>query len=164
MSKYWKLKIDKRRELKISFGLIEELSKFRQLNNKDNESGGTLIGSFLSNDNGFIIDKLTIPQKKDKQTRHSFYRSEQHNEIVQKIWKETNGFSTFLGLWHTHREDIPKYSSIDKKDWLDSLVESKYEKNCLFFFIVGLTHIRCWIGINGIFFNKIKLLGDYKYE
>ena len=164
MSKYWKLKIDKRRELKISFGLIEELSKFRQLNNKDNESGGTLIGSFLSNDNGFIIDKLTIPQKKDKQTRHSFYRSEQHNEIVQKIWKETNGFSTFLGLWHTHPEDIPKYSSIDKKDWLDSLVESKYEKNCLFFFIGGLTHIRCWIGINGIFFNKIKLLGDYKYE
>lgn len=164
MSKYWKLKIDKNRELKVSIELIDKLSKFRQLDKNDNESGGVLIGSFLSNDKGFIIDKLTIPQKKDKQTRYSFYRSNQHNKLVQKIWKETNGFSTFLGLWHTHPEDIPNYSFVDKKDWLDSLVESKYEKNCLFFFIIGITHIRCWIGLKGIFFNKIKLLGDYKYE
>lgn len=164
MSKYLKLKIDKNRELKISIELIDKLSKFRQLDKNDNESGGTLIGSILSSDKGFIIDKLTIPQKKDKRTRYSFYRSSKHNNLVQKIWKETNGFSTFLGLWHTHPEDIPNYSFVDKKDWLDSLVESKYEKDCLFFFIIGITHIRCWIGLKGMFFNKIKLLGDYKYE
>lgn len=164
MSKYWKLKVDKKRELKVSLELIEELSKFRQLNKRDNESGGILIGSFLSDNKGFIIDKLTIPQKKDKQSRYSFYRSDEHNRLVQKIWRETNGFSTFLGLWHTHPEDVPNYSSIDKKDWLDSLDESKYEKNCLFFFIVGRTDIRCWLGLKGMFFNKVKLLGDYKYD
>lgn len=164
MNKYWKLKIDIKRELKVSLELIEKLSTFRQLNEENKESGGVLIGSFLSNEKGFIIDKITIPQKEDKQTRYSFYRSTQHNKLVQKIWKETNGFSTLLGLWHTHPENIPNYSYVDKKDWLNSLVESKYEKDCLFFFIIGRTHIRCWIGFKGIFLNKVKLLGDYKYD
>ena len=159
MSKYWKLKIDKRRELKISFGLIEELSKFRQLNNKDNESGGTLIGSFLSNDNGFIIDKLTIPQKKDKQTRHSFYRSEQHNEIVQKIWKETNGFSTFLGLWHTHPESNPTPSSTDLSDCERVLKNGKFDCNGLLYLIVGTETIGYWHAHAG---RQLTLLGHLK--
>jgi integrative and conjugative element protein (TIGR02256 family) len=99
-------------------------------------------------------------KKKDKQTRNSFYRSSKHNELVQKIWKKTNGFSTFLGLWHTHPENVPHNSSIDKKDWLDSLLKSKYEKDCLFFLIIGRSHIRCWVGLK----DKVTLLGEYRYD
>jgi hypothetical protein len=64
VTKYWKLKIDKKRELKVSIELVKKLSRFRQLNKNDNESGGVLIGSILSDEKGFIIDKFTIPQKK----------------------------------------------------------------------------------------------------
>lgn len=163
MDNYWKIKVDKKRDIKVSIELIEELSFFRQLRVYDNESGGVLIGSLLSENRGYIIDKMTTPQKKDKQSRSSFFRSEEHNILVQKIWEETNGFSTYLGLWHTHPEDIPHYSSVDKKDWKDSLNESNYDGKDLFFFIVGRTHIRCWLGVKGVFFNKIKLIGEYEY-
>ena len=164
MGNYWKIRIDKDRELKVSISLIEKLSYFRQLKEQDKESGGVLIGSLLSENRGYILDKLTVPRKKDKQTRYSYFRSEEHNMQVQKIWEGTNGFSTYLGLWHTHPEDIPKYSSVDKKDWKDSLNESNYDKKSLFFFIVGRTHIRCWIGVRGMFFNNIKLIGEYYFE
>ncbi|MFX4219160.1 Mov34/MPN/PAD-1 family protein [Aliarcobacter butzleri] len=164
MCKYWKIQLDKNKSVKISKKLIDELALFRQLKENDKESGGVLIGSFLVNGTGYILDKLTTPQSQDKQTQCSFFRSSQHNELVQKIWKETNGFSTYLGLWHSHPEDIPSYSFQDKKDWIDSLNESTFEREYLFFIILGRTHLRCWVGTKGFFFKNIKLIGEYKYD
>lgn len=164
MDKYLIINISKNKVLKISKSMIEEMSAYRQLKNFHNESGGVLIGSILSEKKGYIIDKFTPPQPKDNVTRFSFFRSQDHHELVRKIWKDSKYHSTYLGLWHTHPEDIPRYSPVDKKDWIEALKKSKYDGNYLFFFIFGRTHFSCWIGTKHIIFSKINFLGEYKYE
>ena len=156
----WQIEIKGTGLLKISGEFIEQLKAYQQLSTGQPESGGVLIGSFLNSDGYMIINKFTPPQKNDKQGRYLFYRSKQHNKVVKKIWEESNHISTYVGLWHTHAEPIPIYSSQDKKDWNDALNQSEYEGNMLFFFIVGQTHIRCWIGTKKMFRNKIELIGE----
>ena len=156
----WQIEIKGTGLLKISGKLIEQLKAYQQLSASKPESGGVIIGSFLNSGGYMIIDKFTPPQKTDKQSRYLFYRSKEHNKIVKKIWEKSSHISTYVGLWHTHAEPIPSYSSQDKKDWNDTLNQSEYEGNKLFFFIVGQTHIRCWMGIKKMFKNKIELIGE----
>jgi integrative and conjugative element protein (TIGR02256 family) len=156
----WEIEIKGIGLLKISGELIGQLKEYQQLSTSKPESGGVIMGSFLNSGGFMIINKFTPPQTNDKQSRYLFYRSKQHNKVVKKIWEKSNHISTYIGLWHTHAELIPNYSSQDKKDWNDALNQSEYEGNILFFFIVGQTHIRCWIGTKKMFRNKIELIGE----
>jgi integrative and conjugative element protein (TIGR02256 family) len=164
MYNIWEIEIKCIGLLKISGELIEQLKEYKQLSTSKPESGGVLVGSFLNSGGFMIINKFTPPQTNDKQSRYLFYRSKQHNKVVKKIWEKSNHISTYVGLWHTHAESIPNYSSQDKKDWNDALNQSEYEGNILFFFIVGQTHIRCWIGTKKMFRNKIELIGELNVQ
>lgn len=150
--------------VRLSASLVNKLIDFRQLNYKQAESGGVLIGKHLNSSGVMLIDTFTPPQTSDKQGRHSYFRSKEHNKLVQQVWQESDGHSTYVGLWHTHPEPIPNYSSIDKTDWINALNSSKYEGNKLFFVIVGQTHLRCWVGTKGRLRNNIELSGDFKIE
>lgn len=158
----WEMDIPSYGLIRVSSGLLIKLVEYRQLDADTPESGGVLIGKHLNSGGKILIDDFTPPQNKDKQGRCLYHRSIEHNKIVKKIWKDSNGHSTYLGLWHTHPEPIPNYSSTDKKDWLNSLTKSKYEGERLYFFIVGQTHIRCWVGTKVFYKNKIELLGEYE--
>lgn len=160
MSKEWHIHIKDFGLLRVSAKLIENLKSFRQLKEETPESGGVLIGMHLNSGGRILINDYTPPQKSDKQGRYLYHRSSEHNDVVLKIWKESNKVSTYVGLWHTHAEGVPSYSPVDKKDWLDSLNKSVYEGDRLFYFIVGQTHIRCWMGIKKLFINKIEMIGE----
>lgn len=160
MDNTWEIEIKGIGQLKISGELIEQLKAYQQLSIGQPESGGVLIGSFLNSGGYLIINKFTTPQNNDKQGRYLFYRSNEHNKVVKIIWEKSSHISTYVGLWHTHAEPIPSYSSQDKKDWNDTLNQSEYKGNKLFFFIVGQTHIRCWMGTKKMFRNKIELIGE----
>lgn len=150
-------------KVRISQHLIDKLSRYRQTDENCCESGGVLIGQYLNSNGVLLINNFTPPQKSDIQGRGLYYRSEEHNILVQNIWKESKCHSTYVGLWHTHPETSPNYSKVDRRDWITALMKSKYEGNKLFFFIIGQTHIRCWIGEKKLLFNKIKLVGEYKF-
>lgn len=162
MIEEWKIDVNGYGMVRISGELLQKLCNFRQLASKTPESGGVLIGKHLNSGGVLLIDQFTPPQKPDKQGRCEFYRSTEHNKLVNEIWKESNKHSTYIGLWHTHPEHIPNYSQIDKLDWQNALNQSKYEGNKLFFAIIGITHIRIWIGIKSTFGTKISLIGEYK--
>ena len=147
--------------IRISKILIDQLLSYRQLEQTAPESGGVLIGKHLNSNGAILIDGYTPPQETDKQSRYRYYRSSEHNRIVQDIWRSSNQESTYVGLWHTHAEAIPSYSHVDKTDWKMALNRSRYEGPALFFFIIGQTHIRCWIGIKRTLGNKIELIGEY---
>ena len=167
MNSEWKIEVDNFGGIRVSGNLIDELSKYRQLSSSSPESGGVILGSHLNSGGKLYIDRYTPPQQEDKQTRCSHFRSSTHSSICQKIWEETQGHTTFLGLWHTHPEPIPMYSSVDKADWIKALKKAQYEGHHLLFFIIGQSHIRCWLGSKGALFQKIKLIGEYeinKYE
>lgn len=158
----WILNIPNFGKVRIDHSLLNDLSRFRQLEASHPESGGVLIGKHLIKGGRMVIDRFTLPQSQDIQSRRLFYRSEKHSEIVQRTWRESDRISTYVGLWHTHPENCPQYSSIDKKDWLKALNRSAYDGKNLFFIIVGRTHIRCWMGTNKIFKNAIQAVGEYE--
>lgn len=149
--------------VRVNPSLIQRLAGFRQLASSTPESGGILIGKHLNSGGKLIIDDLTPPQKEDHQGRSLFFRSETHNTLAQKIWHKSKHHSTYVGLWHTHPELIPSFSKTDRNDWLNALNHSQYEGNKLFFFIVGQSHIRCWLGTKKVFRNQIKFIGEIQF-
>jgi len=162
MIEEWQIDVNGYGLVRFSSELLERLCQFRQLVKDCPESGGVLIGKHLNSGGVLLVDGLTPPQKSDKQGRCEFYRSTEHNRLVNEIWRKSNGHSTYVGLWHSHPEPIPSYSATDKQDWLNALKQSKYEGNRLFFAIVGQTHIRMWMGVKSAFQPKILLIGEYK--
>jgi len=164
MNSEWEMNIPDYEVIRIKGELLNKLIKYCQFDSVATESGGVLIGKHLNSGGVILIDDFTPPQASDKQGRCSYYRSEEHSIIVRQIWQKSDGHSTYVGLWHTHPEPTPNYSSVDKKDWLNALNSSSYEGSRLFFVIVGQTHIRCWTGTKGQFRNKIELTGEFKIE
>ncbi len=160
----WKINIPKFGKLRFDHTLLEHLCMFRQSTQSCAESGGVLIGKHLIEGGRMVIDHFTPPQPSDKQGCRRFYRSESHNRIVQQIWCESKQLSTYVGLWHTHPEDIPQYSPIDKQDWLKALKYSSYDGKNLFFIIVGRAQIRCWMGTKKMVRNSIQIVGEYKID
>ena len=156
----WQINIKDFGLLRVSQELLNNLVKYRQIKEEIPESGGVLIGTYLNSGGYLLINNYTPPQKSDKQGKFIYFRSNEHNDLVLNIWHESKKFSTYVGLWHTHAEAIPEYSVLDKKDWLESINKSIYEGDRLFFFIIGQTHIRCWMGIKKLLINKIELVGE----
>ena len=163
MNNEWSIKTKQIGVIRVSYKLINQLLKFKQNNINTLESGGVLIGKYLNSGGTLLIDDFTPPQVSDQQGRCMYYRSKSHNNLVQQIWRESDHYSTYVGLWHTHPESVPIYSSIDKDDWLYALNNSQYEGKNLLFFIVGQSHIRCWLGTKKIIKNKIELIGELNY-
>ena len=161
MASDWSIEDSELGIVNFRHSLIQALGEYRQLSLKKNESGGVLVGKHLNSGGAIIVDDLTRPQPSDSQGRCNYYRSKAHNEIVRRIWKESSGSSTYVGLWHSHPEPIPSYSSADKSDWINALKNSGYEGDHLLFVIVGQIKIRCWLGRRNTL--KIEYLGDFSF-
>lgn len=161
MNNEWVMEHEDYGLIRVSRILVDKLLRYRQLEQNTPESGGVLIGKHLNSNGSILLDDFTPPQPTDKQGRYRYYRSSEHNRIIQDIWRGSDYQSTYVGLWHTHAESIPNFSGVDKTDWMNALNRSKYEGIALFFFIIGQTHIRCWIGLKRTFVTKIELIGEY---
>ena len=161
MTDEWCFNVEGLGKVRVSTKLIEALSTYRQINSSQPESGGVLLGRHLNSNGALLIDSYTPPQTSDTQGRCSFYRSNAHNKLVERTWKESKGHVTYVGLWHTHPEPIPTPSRIDTQDWSNALSKSSFEGAYLFFFIVGQTSIRCWSGKKQRFSKVIKFSGEY---
>ncbi len=164
MTEDWRVHLKGFGDIRISSKLITELVGYRQLTQGQPESGGALIGKHLNSNGAILIEEITPPQPSDKQARTYYYRSHEHNKIVHDRWLESNGHSTLLGLWHTHPELSPRYSWVDKQDWLKALDQCNYEGDKLFFIIVGQQKICCWVGVKYRFKKRIYMLGEYIIE
>ena len=108
------------------------------------ESGGIIIGILNPAENQIIATDLTEPQAKDKCTAVTYKRSEYgHQEIMDKLWEESQNFKTYLGEWHTHNQRIPQPSLIDRRNWM-KISKRKQNSEWIFFLIVGTEKIGVW--------------------
>lgn len=156
----WIIYVDSNEKIIFTADSLMQICRYNQRKYDAYESGGILIGSLLCKPGLFKVTGITSPKDGDKQSRCSFFRSMQHNDTIQKIWRESKQMSTYVGLWHTHPESIPMYSSVDRKDWNTALNHSQYDGNNLLFLILGQTHIRCWLGKNNLIRNSFKMIGE----
>ncbi len=125
-------------KFKLTEKTLSEMKKYVQTNNDEPESGGVLLGRYILNSNDVIVDLITIPQVKDIQKRTFFFKNkEEHQSVIDAIWKLSKGTCNYLGEWHTHPQDHPIPSSLDLRTWKRQVKETKFEGKKLFYVILG---------------------------
>lgn len=109
----------------ISGSIIKIFESYRQHNRKDNESGGILLGQVMGN-NVYIL-KASTPNRFDKSSRYTFECNKDAAQIVIDYeFLNSEHKTIYLGEWHTHPEDFPSPSGIDK-----GMIKNQYFKNKL---------------------------------
>jgi integrative and conjugative element protein (TIGR02256 family) len=151
----------KKHRISISETTMDIILKHRQVNN-NSEAGGMLIGSIVANSNKIEINDCTEPLKEDNRHRFGFKRSNKHNEILNKKWCSSSFTKLYLGEWHTHPQEIPSPSFIDKSSWKTLLFKSNTESEILVFLVIGTISMDIWIGDKRN--KRIERGGSYRYK
>lgn len=119
----------------LSDQVLAVLRKHVQLRDSDPESGGILLGH-VRGENLEILE-ATLPTPLDRRMRYLFERMPfGHQLIANKRWAASNGTFRYLGEWHTHPEDIPTPSGLDRAEWL-KLAKGRSDQRPLLTIIVG---------------------------
>lgn len=133
--------------LKIEISVLKKVCRFRQMQEHDLEAGGVLLGRLIRNSEDVVIDYVTLPKKNDARSRIRYFRDQKsHQNVIDRIWRCSQGTCHYLGEWHTHPEDSPTPSHQDWKNWTQLMKKSVVDYNMLFFLIVGRRCIRIWEG------------------
>lgn len=122
--------------------VLEQISRFRQVESDTPEGGGILLG--YRRDSHLHIVEATTPQPSDKCTLFRFVRRDPHHQkLALKRWMESNQTIDYLGEWHTHPQGEPAPSQLDLIEWCKIF---KGEPPMLFM-ILG-TKDDDWVGVS----------------
>ena len=109
-------------KLIINQEVIDEINKYRQINN-NNESGGVLLGKKELNNDTYVISNITVPSIYDYSSKTSFIRNKDYTQQqINEIWEASNGIVNYIGEWHTHSVKDPIPSTTD-----NSLINQLYK-------------------------------------
>lgn len=105
------------------------------------EVGGVLIG--FQRPPHLHICGASTPQARDRASPLHFHRSpEGHQDFAEAAWRRSGGHITYLGEWHSHPQDRPVPSSIDRGSWART---RHLQGRPLVFLIVG--HEDLWLSV-----------------
>ena len=133
----------------ITFGAqaLDALHQLRQVDDRAQEAGGVLLGRLIVNTEDVVVDEITKPGPDDIRGRYQFKRSSNSAQPrVVSAWRESTGTKIYLGDWHSHPEDHPSPSFVDRRDWNRVVKRAVYEQAFLLFAIVGRRSIGVWEG------------------
>lgn len=126
---------DKRTLLHFSMPTLETFCQHIQAREVDCEAGGLLLGSVHGAH--MLIEQATVPTAWDKRFRHLFERMPfGHEAIALSRWTKSQGTIRYLGEWHTHPEDHPYPSGIDRLEW-NRLSAERKDRRPMLAVIVG---------------------------
>lgn len=126
---------DKKALLHFSELTLETFCQYVQASDTDCEAGGLLLGSVHGAH--MLIQQATVPTAWDKRFRHLFERMPfGHEAIALSRWMASQGTVRYLGEWHSHPEDHPHPSSLDRSEW-GSLSAKRQDKRPMLAVIVG---------------------------
>lgn len=121
------------------------LCEHAQISPSSKEAGGILLGRQISGTLDIVLDEITTPSIDDRQTRFSFFRSKRLTQArIEAAWTESSGTLNYLGEWHTHPEDTPRPSCIDRAGWRSLSRKGVFQLDSLLFVIVGRNEIGAW--------------------
>lgn len=141
----------------INDDVFQKLNIYRQYYRLSMESGGLLIGR--TNIEGTTrIYEITEPMENDIRGRIIFRRKDKRH--LKYLSRANERCLCFKGNWHTHPQDTPTPSWLDKKSWKNAIINSKPgESEYIFFIIVGITEIKVWCGN-----MKTSEINEMKYQ
>jgi integrative and conjugative element protein (TIGR02256 family) len=122
------------------------------------EAGGILLGYYFGN-NQFSIVEVSTPSSEDKATRYGFVRSKtKAQKLVREKFVNSKGKIIYLGEWHTHPEEFPTPSCIDRKSILERTTKDTLNSDVIFMIIVG------YIGVYIAAVNKEGFLAESMFN
>jgi integrative and conjugative element protein (TIGR02256 family) len=127
----------------IAQDVYEQFQTHRQLDDESVESAGFLVASQDILDDSIWIDGITLPKSTDE-NRRSYFKLDHrlHKEEVEDAFHQTNGRRAYMGTWHTHPQQQPKPSKLDKDDWLKHVKVNPGRQ--LVFIIVGNKRVKAY--------------------
>lgn len=133
----------KNRKIKICISIIEIMYRYIQKTSSDAEAGGIIVGRENLGNENLIFEYATEPMKNDIRTRFRFIRKDfGHIDFYRYLYSEYDGIYAYYGEWHTHPEDIPRYSIIDLNNWRK--ISREIPTNVQYHIIVGRKQLRMW--------------------
>ena len=107
-----------RRTVWISADVLEIWNSHRQIHPHQPESFGVLVGSASVDHRQLWVSEATVPMPGDTQSRRSFeLKDAAHQKLVDDSFAKSNSTEVYLGTWHTHPEQTPQPSGVDRADW-----------------------------------------------
>lgn len=126
---------DHRVLLSLPKTVLTVFEKHIQENDGDREAGGLLIGTVHGSNIALV--EATEPTLFDKRLRYFFERMPfGHSTIAEARWRESRGTVRYLGEWHTHPQDYPSPSGVDRTEW-SQLSRQRLDKRPMLAVIVG---------------------------
>lgn len=124
---------------------VAAMQSHRQVAARAAEAGGILLGRLIKNSMDVVVDRVSPPSPADKRSRFRFFRrARPAQEVVDAAWRTSGGTTAYLGEWHTHPEEQPRPSCIDRRDWRRIVRRARFEQDALLFVIVGVLSIGVW--------------------
>lgn len=122
----------------------DEIMKWLQYDEESMEAGGCIVGYQHKETTNVTLEKVSHPYMQDYRNRiHFTMRDPRHTVFLQK---EQRKKSYYMGVWHTHPEDVPHPSETDIIDWKQSVKNEKSGCPYIFFIIAGRKKIGIWAG------------------
>lgn len=130
----------KKIEILITRSVLNLIKKFKQTSKNTNESGGILLGQVV--DNKVYILKVSTPNKFDKASRYSFDCNKDAAQVIIDYEFINSGHKTiYIGEWHTHPENYPNPSGVDRRMIDNQYFKNKLNEPFLILIIQGLTDL-----------------------
>lgn len=124
-------------KLVLEDNALNEIYKYEP-ENYLHENGGILLGKFNNEENIYVITNVSSTNLKDKKGKNFFIRNKkQAQSIINEIWRQSKGEINYLGEWHTHRENHPSPSFIDKQLVKQMINNKNVEIKNVFMVILG---------------------------
>ena len=109
------------------------------------EIGGILIGCYDAELKSIRITDMSFPYPGDRKSKFRFNRRDAgHQQLMDRIWDESDHTKAYIGEWHIHDQEIPIPSSTDIKTWTRISRQNNNFKQCCFL-IVGREVAIIWL-------------------
>lgn len=103
-------------ELRIGAPVLTKISLYIERNGDGREAGGVLIGTQSIDGMSYEVTDVTLPGVCDKRRRFLFVRGKSSaNRLIRQVWRQSAGKKNYLGEWHTHDEQQPRPSGLDRQ-------------------------------------------------
>lgn len=130
--------------LKLPEIILNILTEYVQDNDIKPESGGIIMGYVLGG-GSYVVTDVSLPSEGDKASRYRFLRSKKNAQrFVDKLFEKSKGKKVYLGEWHTHPEDYPTPSFLDKCSMKKQFKHNRLNSDRIFMLIIGRIKFGIW--------------------
>ena len=130
--------------LDVLTDVLDEIDKWLQFDKESMEAGGYIVGYQHAETSNVSLERVSRPYIGDYRNRIHFTMRDPRHKLF--LLNEQRKKSYYMGVWHTHPEDVPHPSETDMIDWRQSVENEKSGCSYIFFIIAGRKKIRIWAG------------------